>query len=176
MHFTSGLILALGLSFVAATPVTHPHSHARRANSKVACTPEIKALVAGINKNIDIQKQELAQTKLISEAQTKNPPDEAAIKADQAKLVEIVKEGAAVRANNQKIAPAGNAALPGLAKVANAQAGELKIAEALTGKTATDAKSLASLTEMFNGGIKQNQQNAKDVSFYSGSFIRQNGR
>ncbi|CAG8982589.1 hypothetical protein HYALB_00007306 [Hymenoscyphus albidus] len=165
MHFASGLLLALGLSFVAATPVTHSHSHARRANSKAtACTPEIKALVAGINKNIDIQKQELAQTKVISEAQTKNPPDAAAIKADQAKLVEIVKEGAAVRANNQKIAPAGNAALPGLAKVANAQAGELKIAEALTGKTATDAKSLASLTEMFTGGIKQNQQNAKDAA------------
>lgn len=45
-----------------------------------------------------------------------------------------------------------------------AQATELKMAQALTGKTATDKANLDTLQTMFAGGIKQNQQNAKDVS------------
>lgn len=45
-----------------------------------------------------------------------------------------------------------------------AQATELKMASALTGKTTTDKANLDILQTMFSGGIKQNQQNAKDVS------------
>lgn len=45
-----------------------------------------------------------------------------------------------------------------------AQATELKMAQALTGKPETDNPNLKTLQSMFAGGIKQNQQNAKDVS------------
>jgi hypothetical protein len=45
--------------------------------------------------------------------------------------------------------------------------GELKLAQGLTGTPNIDNPNLSSLQTMFSGGIKQNQQNAKDVSFQS---------
>lgn len=49
-------------------------------------------------------------------------------------------------------------------KVANAQAGELKLAQGLTGNPSTDNANLATLQTDFAGGIKQNQANAAAVS------------
>jgi hypothetical protein len=43
--------------------------------------------------------------------------------------------------------------------------GELKLAQGLTGTPDIDNPNLSNLQTMFSGGIKQNQQNAKDVGF-----------
>lgn len=110
--FTSGLLFILSLSVTTATPLVNP-SIATRA----ACSPEIKSLVGGINKNIMIQQQEQAQTTMIQTQQAAKPPNDAQIQQSQAQLVMIVKMGATQRALNQKMAPAGNAAIAGLGKV-----------------------------------------------------------
>jgi hypothetical protein len=50
--------------------------------------------------------------------------------------------------------------------VANAQAMELKLSQALTGDPARDSKNIETLSAAFAGGIKQNQKNKADVSNY----------
>jgi hypothetical protein len=78
-------------------------------------------------------------------------------------MIDIVNKGILIRQNNQKIAPSGNAAISGLAKVANAQSAELKLAKGLTADS-QGAKDVKTLKTDFTDGIKQNQQNVKDVS------------
>ncbi|KAK0375148.1 hypothetical protein CLIM01_07495 [Colletotrichum limetticola] len=119
-----------------------------------------KKLATGIDKNISIQKQEqkdVAAVKKAVQSGNKSQFDQA-----KTKLVATVKSGADVRAENQKIAPKGNAAIPGLKKVQNAQATELKQAQGLTGNNA-DLDTIAQMEKEFSGGIDQNQQNKKDA-------------
>ncbi|KAL2872851.1 hypothetical protein SGCOL_012009 [Colletotrichum sp. CLE4] len=119
-----------------------------------------KKLATGIDKNISIQKQEqkdVAAVKKAVQSGNKSQFDQA-----KTKLVATVKSGADVRAENQKIAPKGNAAIPGLKKVQNAQATELKQAQGLTGNNA-DLDTIAQMEKEFAGGIDQNQQNKKDA-------------
>ncbi|KAF4782478.1 hypothetical protein HER10_EVM0012759 [Colletotrichum scovillei] len=119
-----------------------------------------KKLATGIDKNISIQKQEqkdVAAVKKAVQSGNKGQFDQA-----KTKLVATVKSGADVRAENQKIAPKGNAAIPGLKKVQNAQATELKQAQGLTGGNA-DLDTIAQMEKEFSGGIDQNQQNKKDA-------------
>ncbi|KAK1636421.1 hypothetical protein BDP81DRAFT_449464 [Colletotrichum phormii] len=119
-----------------------------------------KKLATGIDKNISIQKQEqkdVAAVKQAVQSGNKSQFDQA-----KTKLVATVKSGADVRAENQKIAPKGNAAIPGLKKVQNAQATELKQAQGLAGNNA-DLDTIAQMEKEFAGGIDQNQQNKKDA-------------
>ncbi|KXH40495.1 hypothetical protein CNYM01_07942 [Colletotrichum nymphaeae SA-01] len=119
-----------------------------------------KKLATGIDKNISIQKQEqkdVAAVKKAVQSGNKGQFDQA-----KTKLVATVKSGADVRAENQKIAPKGNAAIPGLKKVQNAQATELKQAQGLTGGNG-DLDTIAQMEKEFSGGIDQNQQNKKDA-------------
>lgn len=149
-------------------------------DERAACPADVEALVKGINDNIAVQKMEQSQTTVIQKQLS--AADFAPAKS---KLIDIINQGASIRANNQKIAPAGNAAIAGLKTVSipaccvriqksmlmrrqveTAQAGELKLAQALTGTPATDNPSLEKLQTMFSGGITQNQKNAKDVSIF----------
>lgn len=82
------------------------------------CDAAIVALVAGINKNIDVQKQELAQTKILQK-QAAGTIVKATYDADVKTLQNIIAEGAKIRENNQKIAPPGNKALDGLKVVSS---------------------------------------------------------
>lgn len=110
--FTSGFLFMLSLSLTTATPLVNPSISAR-----AACSPEVKNLVTGINKNIMIQQQEQSQTKMIQSQQAVTPPNDVQIQQSQTQLVMIVKMGATQRELNQKMAPAGNAAITGLGKV-----------------------------------------------------------
>ncbi|KAH8758515.1 hypothetical protein F5882DRAFT_261922, partial [Hyaloscypha sp. PMI_1271] len=127
-----------------------------------ACSTAVKNLVSGINNNIAVQKNEQSQTTVIQKLLSSNTSDSGGFQSAKSKLVTIVNQGITIRQNNQKIAPAGNAAIAGLATVATAQMGELKLAQGLTGTPNIDNPNLSSLQTMFSGGIKQNQQNAKD--------------
>ncbi|KAF8848844.1 hypothetical protein BDZ45DRAFT_774502, partial [Acephala macrosclerotiorum] len=110
-----------------------------------------------------VQKQEQGQTKVIKQELAQATPNLDDFQSSKSKLIDIVNNGISIRTNNQKIAPSGNAAIAGLATVATAQKGELKLVQGLTGKPDTDNPNLSKLQTMFSGGIKQNQQNAKDV-------------
>jgi hypothetical protein len=74
-------------------------------------------------------------------------------------LLSVQASGIAIREQNQAIAPSGNAAIPGLAVVAMAQAVETGLVKQLTGSPTNDASLLASLVVDVNDGTAQNAQN-----------------
>jgi hypothetical protein len=85
--------------------------------------------------------------------------------ATQTSLLGFVTKGIAIRENNQKIAPQGSPALPGLAVVAMAQMTELNLTMSLAvPSTGIVDQARANMTgEMlkghFEGGIKKNMEN-----------------
>ncbi|KAG4439330.1 hypothetical protein IFR05_005205 [Cadophora sp. M221] len=129
-------------------------------NRATSCDSNTDKLVAGINKNIDIQKQEQAQLKVVQKMVDAGDVDQSDFDAAQSKFVDIVNKGITQRKKNQDLA-AGNAASDGLATVAKAQATELKTVQGLTGNSKTDDRAFDKLNTMFAGGISQNQKNAK---------------
>jgi len=89
------------------------------------------ALAAGIQSNIDDQNNELTTVNALGMVLAQNPIDMTLYGATQTSLMGFVTKGIVIRENNQKLAPAGNAALDGLAKVANAQMEELSLTMSL---------------------------------------------
>jgi hypothetical protein len=81
-----------------------------------------------------------------------------------------VTKGITIRQNNQKIAPAGNPALPGLATVAMAQMAELNLTMGLAVPSSGQIDVAAANTSVealkgdFKGGIMQNMKNLAAVS------------
>ncbi|PVH73790.1 hypothetical protein DL98DRAFT_396414, partial [Cadophora sp. DSE1049] len=117
-------------------------------------------LVAGINKNIDLQKQEQSQLKVVKKMVDAGNVDQSDFDDAKSKFVDIVNAGITQRKANQELAD-GNKAADGLATVAKAQSAELKAVKGLTGKASTDDATFSSLSDMFSGGIAQNQKNVK---------------
>lgn len=79
--------------------------------------------------------------------------------ATKTSLLSVQASGIAVREHNQAIAPAGNAAIPGLSVVAAAQATETSLVKALNGNPAHDEPLLADLVVDVNDGTAKNAQN-----------------
>ncbi|KAI6361158.1 hypothetical protein MCOR25_006529 [Pyricularia grisea] len=130
-------------------------------NTKADCDAA-KRLQEGIEKNIQDQDGELSSAKTLLQILAKTPVDQAQFKKEKSVLLGHVYDGITQREANQKIAPKGNAAIAGLAKVADAQKTELSQALTLCGN-ATDTATLNTMVTEFQNGIKQNQQNAKDA-------------
>ncbi|KAH6673222.1 hypothetical protein B0J14DRAFT_66373 [Halenospora varia] len=164
MYNPTNLLTTITILLSLLTPTLSIPTNSLSLTTRAACSADVEALVSGINKNIDVQKQEQSQATVITNVLAASTVDANDFKSAKSKLVDIVNSGAKIRANNQKIAPANNAAIAGLGKVQMAQATELKMAQALTGKPETDNPNLKTLQSMFAGGIKQNQQNAKDAA------------
>lgn len=85
--------------------------------------------------------------------------DTSAYLATKTSLLSVQASGIAVREHNQAIAPAGNAAIPGLSVVAAAQATETMLVKALTGNQAVDEALLTALVVDVNDGTAKNAQN-----------------
>ncbi|KAK2779368.1 hypothetical protein CKAH01_11291 [Colletotrichum kahawae] len=153
MRFTQ-LILSIFLffSFVAALPVpAQADGEALEALEARANNKEVK----GIDKNINIQKNESKDVKKVQKAEgTKNFPKE------KANLQKDIKAGQTQRAKNQKNADPKNKQLnEGLKKVQGAQAKESKQANGLTGNPKKDNGTLNKLGGEFKDGRKQNEKN-----------------
>lgn len=157
--FNLRILLALALIFPSIFALTIPHTLIKRASS---CSDNTDKLVAGINKNIDLQKQEQAQLKVMQKLVDGGNTDTEKFNTERNKFVDIVNAGIDQRKDNQALAK-GNSASDGLATVAKAQAAELKAVQGLTGDAKTDDNTFSSLSTMFSGGISQNQKNAKAV-------------
>lgn len=82
-----------------------------------ACSAEVDGLISGIEINILAQQGERNASKALQVIESQNPVNMTAFAAGKAVLVNNVLFGMTIRRYNQLIAPAGNAALPGLAKV-----------------------------------------------------------
>lgn len=91
-----------------------PSPAAAAANSTGTCSSAVMALASGIQSNIADQNNELATVTALGDVLAQNPMDMTLYAATQASLMGFVTKGIAIRENNQKIAPAGNAAIPGL--------------------------------------------------------------
>jgi hypothetical protein len=89
------------------------------------------ALASGIQANIADQNNELNTVTALGFILAQNPLNTTLYSATQESLLGFVTKGIAIRENNQKIAPAGNAAIPGLATVAMAQMVELSLTQSL---------------------------------------------
>jgi len=130
------------------------------------CSPEVTALASGISANIADQNNEVAAVSSLGQMLTESPVDATLFAAGQASLLSFVQKGISIRENNQKIAPAGNPAIPGLATVATAQLTELNLTMSLgVGgvNVARDNKTVTDLLGDFKGGIVQNMKNLQAV-------------
>jgi hypothetical protein len=162
------------LTLITSTPPTVSNIDAAAAPAPVseasnssACSPAVAALAQGIKDNIAVQNNEVAAVTTLGAMLNENPVDPTLFAAGQASLLGFVKQGIAIRQNNQQIAPAGNAALPGLAMVAMAQMTELNLTMGLGMggvSLARDNATVGMLLGDFKGGIEQNGKNLQAVS------------
>jgi hypothetical protein len=79
-----------------------------------SCSQAVLALASGIQANIADQDNELATVTALGNVLAQNPMDLTLYAATQASLLGFVQKGIQIREQNQKIAPAGNAAIAGL--------------------------------------------------------------
>ncbi|KAH8773333.1 hypothetical protein BGZ57DRAFT_408169 [Hyaloscypha finlandica] len=129
-----------------------------------SCSQAVLALAAGIQANIADQDNELATVTALGNVLAQDPMDLTLYAATQASLLGFVQKGIQIREQNQKIAPAGNAAIAGLATVAMAQMAELSLTMSLAlAANGTDVVKANATVETlkgdFKGGIKQNMMN-----------------
>jgi hypothetical protein len=108
-----------------------PSPVSEATNSTTPCSAAVLALASGIQSNIADQYNELTTVTALGNVLAQNPLDTTLYSATQGSLLGFVTKGIAIRENNQKIAPAGNGALPGLATVATAQLTELSLTMSL---------------------------------------------
>ncbi|KAI9647953.1 hypothetical protein NHQ30_004343 [Ciborinia camelliae] len=125
-----------------------------------ACSPEVAALASGIAANIADQRNEKLAVTAIGYMLEESPMNSSTFDSAKASLLDFVQKGITIRENNQKIAPQGNAAIPGLAKVAMAQQEELNLSKSLSAEDVKASKATVLKLEMdFTGGIVQNMKN-----------------
>jgi len=130
------------------------------ASAGTPCSSGVAALANGIMSNIADQRNEQNAVSAVGDVLAEQPMDSTMFDSAKTSLMNFVVSGINIRINNQKIAPAGNAAIPGLAVVAMAQMEELNLTMSLS---ATDlAGSNATVTTLkkdFAGGIVKNMEN-----------------
>jgi len=163
----STVLVSLLFSILALAIPTNTVSDTGNAT---ACSPAVLALASGISANIADQDNEVATVTALSFILAENPINETLFQAGQASLLVFVQKGIDIRANNQAIAPAGNAAIAGLATVAMAQKEELNFTTSLgVGgvNLQRDNTTVTKLIADFNGGIEQNKKNLAAVCTFS---------
>ncbi|KAF9878299.1 hypothetical protein CkaCkLH20_04337 [Colletotrichum karsti] len=169
----SQLILSLFLlvTFVIAVPLPLPVDGLaeRSTNRKGDGLKNSKTTAKGIQKNINIQKQELHETKDVRKAEgTKN------FRKEKGELQSEIRAGQRQRERNQHTAdPSNRKLVKGLNKVEKAQAKEYKQASSLNGGKG-DRKTLSKLNKEINQGIDVNRENKKAVSV-ANSFLKEAG-
>ncbi|TGO63985.1 hypothetical protein BOTNAR_0093g00230 [Botryotinia narcissicola] len=144
---------------------TNPKSSTSSAGAKstgtsTACSPEVQALASGISSNIADQRDEQKAVTAVGKILQQSPFNTSMFDVAQSSLMTFVQKGIQIRQNNQKIAPAGNSAIPGLAIVAMAQQEELNLTMSLTASNVAGSNAtVAKLKTDFAGGIVQNMKN-----------------
>jgi len=86
-------------------------------NWQSTCSAAVNGLISGIEINILAQQGERNATQALQAIEAQSPIDPIAFAAGKAVLVNDIMFGMTIRRYNQLIAPAGNAALPGLTVV-----------------------------------------------------------
>lgn len=125
-----------------------------------SCSPEVQALASGISANIADQRNEQAAVTAMGNVLQESPLNTSIFDAAKSSLMDFVQKGIAIRQNNQKITPEGNAAKAGLATVAMAQQEEFNLTMSLSASDVAGSNAtVAKLKKDFAGGIEQNMKN-----------------
>lgn len=139
----SSLLLAYCVSAQVLTRTTTICTETVYSTTTLSAPAPTDILAQGILENIDLQVNELAYVQLLlAEVTATTALNTTLYLANKASLLAVQSSGVAVRANNQAIAPAGNAAIPGLSAVAGAQQTEIALASALSGNVVCDPQIL----------------------------------
>lgn len=159
------LLATLGLAAVAAaSPFPGwPHGGHGGEHGEAPCSEAVVALATGIHLNIVGQYAEYNGTLKVIEVESSTPVDQTAFEIAKGELLSDIQGGMNIRLFNQQIAPAGNAAIPGLAKYQAAQQTEQNLAMGLTGVPSEDKSALDMLKSDIMAGIKLNHKNLKAV-------------
>ncbi|KAK3676800.1 hypothetical protein LTR78_003577 [Recurvomyces mirabilis] len=131
--------------------------------SQPPCSAAVVALATGIHLNIQGQYAEYNGTVHVINIETASPVNQTAFYIAKGELLSDIQAGMNIRQFNQEIAPAGNAALPGLAKYQAAQQTEQGLAMGLTGVLGQDQSALSSLKSDIMAGIKLNENNLQSA-------------
>ncbi|KAK5112522.1 hypothetical protein LTR62_004279 [Meristemomyces frigidus] len=123
------------------------------------CSPQIYALATGIHLNIQGQYSEYNGSVAILALESANPVNHTAFLIAKGELLSDIQAGMNLRQFNQEIAPAGNAALAGLAKYAAAEVTEQNLALGLVGVLEQDRRALEGLKSDVLAGIMLNEMN-----------------
>lgn len=115
-HFKRYKGVALSAALSARSPVPEPQNNGGDGGKGNDCKAA-RDLAKGIQKNIKDQEGELKTANEIREIVGRNTVDEQEFKTAKEKLLGFVKAGITQREENQKKAPKGNAAIPGLEEV-----------------------------------------------------------
>ncbi|KAH9828244.1 hypothetical protein Tdes44962_MAKER09411 [Teratosphaeria destructans] len=134
------------------------------SGSKGACSEAVVALATGIHLNIQGQYGEFNSTKKILAIESSTPVNMTAFYIAKGQLLANVQTGMNLRQFNQEIAPAGNPALPGLAKYQAAEEVEKMLAESFTGVPSHDMANLNYLLSNITTGIQLNENNLKNAT------------
>ncbi|RAL59009.1 hypothetical protein DID88_009038 [Monilinia fructigena] len=123
--------------------------------SKAASTTPAGAKSTGTD-----QRNEQAAVTAMGYILQESPLNASMFDAAKTSLMNFVSKGIAIRENNQKITPEGNAATAGLAKVAMAQQEEFNLTMSLSASNvAVSNATVEKLKADFAGGIVQNMKN-----------------
>jgi len=156
MLFTLPICLLAVLASVTVASTARP-----RWGQEPDCSANVDGLIAGIEINILAQQGERNASEALQTIETSLPVNLTAFAAGKAVLISDIMFGMTIREYNQLIAPAGNAALPGLTKYAAAQAVELGLAQSLNGDPTHDLPILAMLVSDVTTGISLNTNNTE---------------
>ncbi|KXS96142.1 hypothetical protein AC578_2298 [Pseudocercospora eumusae] len=133
-----------------------PYGHSD--TKKRACSQAEVALATGIHLNINGQYSEYNGTVKVDQVEA-SKGSAADFNNTKGQLQSDIQAGMNIRLFNQQIAPAGNPAIPGLAKYAAAQETEKAQVANLTGNYTIDKPVLDTLKTEIMNGIKLNQAN-----------------
>lgn len=162
--FIPAVLTGLLFAGSAVADWPHPFQGCPDAIDSNQCPPAVVALATGIHLNIVGQEGELNATEALQTIEAASPVNQTNFLIGKGELLANVMAGMSIRKFNQAVAPPNNAALPGLAKYAAAQATELALAQSLTGIPSHDDPILATLVSDIHAGIMLNMDNLANVS------------
>ncbi|KAK6599327.1 hypothetical protein H4I95_08202 [Botrytis cinerea] len=161
IHSVSFLLLLLG-TFILASPM--PTQKPTVPSTSKSTTPINKMYSLSSHQMMNTTNDDTNPKSSTSSAAAKSTGTSTACSPEVQALASGINSNIADQRNEQKavtaIAPAGNAAIPGLATVAMAQQEELNLTMSLTASNvASSNATVAKLKTDFAGGIVQNMKN-----------------
>jgi DNA-binding ferritin-like protein len=172
MQFSTILFLTTFFTSALAAPVKQ-HSISSvptKRGEKPECDEATEALIESIKDNLKDLYEQLDTAKELDDILSSSPFDEDKFDSAQGALLGLFNKATTMEQNSQKIAPAGNAAIPGLMNATAVQIKGLGLLQGLKGVKGDDSDieeakdKVEELIEDIKDDIEENKENLEDVS------------